>query len=238
MADRLAPLTVAVAQPWCTPGDVAANARAHAAAVRAVASRVVVFPELSLTGYEVDTAPPVHPDSDDLVPLIDACAEHRSVAFVGAAVSVDRHMFIATLAVTGTGASVAYRKTRLGAEETHRFHPGPGPVAYVVDGWRLGLGICKDTSVPAHIDATAEVGVDAYLASLVMHSYEADEQDARAARIAHKMHVPVAFASFAGPTGSGYHPTAGRSGIWTRYGTAIAQAGPQPGQTASATLHH
>ena len=44
------PLRVAVAQPLCVPYDVGQNAVAHAAAVRAAAARVVVFPELSLTG--------------------------------------------------------------------------------------------------------------------------------------------------------------------------------------------
>lgn len=45
------PLPIAVAQPLCVPYDVAANAAAHAAAVRSAGARVVVFPELSLTGY-------------------------------------------------------------------------------------------------------------------------------------------------------------------------------------------
>ncbi|SCF15419.1 hypothetical protein GA0070607_6218 [Micromonospora coriariae] len=40
------PLRLAVAQPLCVPRDVAANARAHAAAVRAARARVVLFPEL------------------------------------------------------------------------------------------------------------------------------------------------------------------------------------------------
>ena len=53
-AETRTPLRLAVAQPPCVPLDVAANARAHAAAVRAAGARVVVFPELSLTGYELD----------------------------------------------------------------------------------------------------------------------------------------------------------------------------------------
>ncbi len=68
------PLSVAVAQPPCAPYDVAANARAHAAAVRRAGARVVVFLELSLTGYELDAAP-VDPADERLVPLTGACAE-------------------------------------------------------------------------------------------------------------------------------------------------------------------
>ena len=48
------PLTVAVAQPDCTPGEVGPNAASHAAAIADATARLVVFPELSLTGYDLD----------------------------------------------------------------------------------------------------------------------------------------------------------------------------------------
>src|ERR687896_603222 len=51
------PLTVAVAQPPCVSHDVQANAIAHAAAIRAADAHLVVFPELSMTGYELDAEP-------------------------------------------------------------------------------------------------------------------------------------------------------------------------------------
>ncbi|HTU05642.1 MAG TPA: nitrilase-related carbon-nitrogen hydrolase [Trebonia sp.] len=51
------PLNIAVAQPQCAAGDVAGNAARHALLVRAAGARVVVFPELSLTGYELADAP-------------------------------------------------------------------------------------------------------------------------------------------------------------------------------------
>ena len=53
---------------------MSATARAHAAAVRTAGARVVVFPELSVTGYELD-APAVDPDDPRLGPIVAACAE-------------------------------------------------------------------------------------------------------------------------------------------------------------------
>src|SRR5262249_45107352 len=84
---RLA-LTVAVAQPPCVPYDVAANALAHATAIREAGTRVVVFPELSLTGYELD-APAVAPDDPRLRPIVEACRETGSVALIGSPVPSD-----------------------------------------------------------------------------------------------------------------------------------------------------
>lgn len=46
------PLKVAAVQPGYAAYGHAANAATHARAVRAARARMVVFPELSLTGYE------------------------------------------------------------------------------------------------------------------------------------------------------------------------------------------
>jgi len=224
------PLTLAVAQPRCVAFDVTANARAHATAIRAARARVVVFPELSLTGYEL-SAPVV--DHALLGPIVDACAELGSLALAGAPVDGPG---IGMLAIDGSGVQVAYRKMNLGGDEPRSFGPGPAPAVLEVQGWRLGLGICKDTGVPAQSAATAALGIDVYVAGLVDHPHEAVIQEERARRIAADHGVFVAFASFAGPAGGDYAETAGRSGIWSPDGRVIARAGATPGEIARATL--
>ncbi|RIV37668.1 carbon-nitrogen hydrolase family protein [Micromonospora radicis] len=226
------PLDIAVAQPACRAYDVAANAAAHAALVGAAAARVVVFPELSLTGYELDAAP-VDPGDPRLAPLVDACAATGTLALVGAPV-VGEH--IATLAVDGTGVRVVYRKVWLGAVEARRFTPGPEPVVLTVDGWRLGLAICKDTSVAEHAAATCALGVDGYLASVAELASDRSMVDERASRIATTHRIFVAVASFASPTGGGFAEPAGRSGIWAPDGSVLARAGTEPGEYVRATL--
>ena len=230
------PLRIAVAQPPCAAYDVAANAREHAAAVRAANARVVVFPELSLTGYELD-APAISADDPRLAPLIAACAETGSLALAGAPLQGEgEQVHIGMLAVSGSGASVAYRKVWLGGAEPARFSPGSCPVMLAIDGWRLGLAICKDTGIPQHAADTAALGIDVYVAGLVESADEASVLDERARRIAADHQVWVAMASCAGPTGGGYTATAGRSGIWTPAGEVVARAGPEPGAIAQATL--
>ena len=230
------PLVIAVAQPLCVSYDVAANALTHAAAVRAAGARVVVFPELSLTGYELD-APAIALEDARLRPLIEACAEAASVALAGAPVEGDEgRSYIAMLAVDGTGATVAYRKMWLSTTETERFRPGTEPAALDIDGWRLGLGICKDSGVPKHAADTAALGIDAYVAGSLEFADEAFVLEERARRIATDHRVWVAMASFAGSTGGGYAEAAGCSGVWTSDGVKVAGAGPEPGGIAKATL--
>ena len=83
------PLQIAVAQPPCVTGALVANAEAHALTVLAARARLVVFPELSLTGYDL-AAPAVAVDDPALAAIVDACGTMNTVALVGAPTSLDR----------------------------------------------------------------------------------------------------------------------------------------------------
>jgi predicted amidohydrolase len=230
------PLIIAVAQPMCLPCDVAANAVTHAASVRSAGARVIVFPELSLTGYEFD-APPITVEDPRLEPLVEACVETRTLALAGAPVGGEAGtVHIAMLAIDATGVRVAYRKMWLGGAEPDRFTPGLEPAVIEVDGWQLGLAICKDTGVPQHAADTAALGIDAYVAGVLEAAEDAAIVEERARRVAADHRVWVAIASFAGSTGGGYERAAGGSGIWTADGVAVAEAGPEVGAIAKGTL--
>jgi predicted amidohydrolase len=229
------PLSLAVAQPSCAAYDVAVNAEAHAASIRSANARVVVFPELSITGYELD-APAIGVGDARLHPIVQACAETGSVALVGAPLQGDAdEAHIAMLAVDGGGARVAYRKVWVDSTEA-RFAPGKAPGVLEIDGWRLGLAICKDTGIPRHWADTAAQGIDAYVGGLVLGEDETWKIEDRSQTIANDYKVWVAMASFAGATGGGYSATAGCSGIWSPAGIAVARVGPEVGALACAVL--
>src|SRR5256885_15548828 len=120
---RRVPLLLAVAQPECVPYDVAANALAHAEIVGRAGARVVVFPELSLTGYELD-APPLAADDPRLAPLVEACRETGSLALAGAPVSGPP---TGVLGAEGTGGRGASRERGAGGRGRRPGPPGaPG----------------------------------------------------------------------------------------------------------------
>jgi len=236
------PLTIAVAQPRSLPYDVAANAVAHAAAVREAGTRVVVFPELSLTGYELD-APAVGPDDPRLRPIVEACAETGSVALIGSPVPGDPAVagglgdrYIGIIAIDGSGARVAYRKMWLGGAETGMFAAGGDPAAIDIDGHRLGLAVCRDTGIPQHAIDTVALGIDGYVAGVLETEADGGVPGDRSARIARDHGVWVAIASFAGSTGGGYDRAAGRSIIRAADGSIAAEAGPEVGAIARASI--
>ncbi|MFI9255213.1 carbon-nitrogen hydrolase family protein [Streptomyces sp. NPDC053069] len=223
--------SIAVAQPRCTAFDVKTNAVAHREAVRAANARVVAFPEMSLTGYKLEAAP-VLPDDERLAPIVAACAESGTLALVGAPVPGPR---IGILAVDGKGARVAYGKVYLHGSEADHFVPGE-PAMIEVDGWRLGLAVCRDTGIPEHAAQTVALGIDGYVAGVVHADHEAEVHGERARRIAADHGVWVATAAFAGPTGGGFDRTSGRSGIWSADGALVAEASAAPDEIARAVF--
>jgi predicted amidohydrolase len=212
--------------------DVTRNAAQHAELIRRARSRLVVFPELSLTGYELD-AEAIDPRDPRLGPIVDACDATGSVALVGAPVAGDH---IAMLAIDATGVAIVYRKTYLGGDEPQRFVPGDTPAVLDVDGWRVGLAICKDLGVRQHASDTAALGIDAYVAGVLEAAADADLIEARAARVADDHVVWVAVASFAGSTGGGFECAAGGSSIRTPDGNVVARADSAPGAIATAII--
>lgn len=230
------PLTIAVAQPSCVPYDVAANAVTHAEIVRRAGARIVVFPELSLTGYELD-APAIALADARLAPIVAACAETGTIALVGAPVDGPAgRPQIGMLAVAGTGVAVVYRKVWLGGAEPGRFGPGDEPAVLEVDGWRLGLAICRDTGIPQHAADTAALGIDVYVAGMLESADDVAVLDQRARRIAADHAVWVAISSFAGSAGGGYARAAGHSAIWRPGGQTVAHTGKEVGAIVRATL--
>ncbi|MEE4281767.1 MAG: carbon-nitrogen hydrolase family protein [Pseudomonadales bacterium] len=228
-------LGIAAVQPACTAYDVARNAELHAELIRVADARVVVFPEMSITGYELD-AEVVDPKDPRLEPIVRACADTGTIALVGAPTQSVLGDHISMLRIEGDGAEVAYRKMWLSPTEAQRFSAGRNPVVISVDGWRLGLAICKDTGVPAHAESTAHIGMDIYVAGVLDSVEESSIQVQRAQLIAAHHGVWVVFASFAGNTGGGYHHAAAQSRIWAPDGAVLACAGEEAGGIARSSL--
>lgn len=171
-----APLVVAAGQAHCAALDIAANAAAAADLVRCAAGQgadLLVLPELFLTGYELSAivADPAFytlaPGDFRLDPLATACAETRTAAVVGAAARDPEsgELHISALVLDGDGHVTArYDKQHIdAAERAAGFSPGKEGCSITLDGWRLGLAICWDSSYPEHARAAALDGCHAYL---------------------------------------------------------------------------
>lgn len=147
-----------------TPGDVAANlAELDRAAEDAAArgARLLVTPELFLTGYDI--GPAVHALArEPLVgPVREIAAAHRIAIVAGAPEHDDGAYFNTAYFVDDHGQVAArYRKVHLFGELDRRyFTPGDDPVCTVDhDGVRIALMICYDVEFPESVRAAALAG--------------------------------------------------------------------------------
>lgn len=151
-------LLVAAAQVTCEPGDIAANLERHVAVIRQARSRgvdLLVFPELSLTGYvaEPDAALLARdPDSREIRRIaLEADSLAVSFGFIERTTTGAAHNAQALVA-DGRVAQVhrkAYLPNYGQLREAEHFAPGRLVAPASLGGWTIAALICADLWNPA-----------------------------------------------------------------------------------------
>ena len=229
-------MNVAAAQLQSIPGDVAANAAVHAqliADAAATGARVVVFPELSVTGYELDLLRDdpslwLSPEDARLDSVRDTCRTAGIWAVVGAPVrDTEGARRLAAIAVDDRGATAAiYAKHHLDEFEVDLFDRGHEHVVLEVDGHRLGLAVCADAGVPEHAAQLAAMGADTYLVGALFPRPRAAARDEQMAARARDNGLWVVLGATAGPAWR--YDGCGGSGVWRPDGEVVVQLGDEP----------
>lgn len=223
-------MKIAAAQLSCAPADVSANAvRAAALAVRAreAGAGLVVFPELTLTGYELPTlaADPGLWLADAEDPRLDPVRSAGIATAVNVALRADGpRPVIATLVHDADGAHVTtYAKQHLFRHEQAVFAAGTLPGRFELGGIRFSLGICYDNHFARVPAAGAAAGCTVHLASSLYGTGDGvAERAAIHPGIARDHGMYVALANHVGPAG----PWTGCGGaaVWAPDGTPLAEA--------------
>ncbi len=235
-------LRVAAAQAQSAPGDLTANVGTAASLVTAAAergARVVVLPELFLTGYDPDAwthDASLVPDDPALDPLREAAAARSVVVVAGAAVrrALDESTLSALVVDGHGGVHAAYDKQHLSGPERDFFTAGTGGTTLVVDGWRLGLGICYDGCFPEHAAAVATDGASAYLCPAAYYVGAEHRRDLRAAARALDNGIFVVLAGLTGRCGTGAF--SGGSAVYDPEGRPLERVGDESPALAVADL--
>lgn len=222
-------LTLAAAQTVSIPGDVAANIQRHLALMRAAAEQGVqclVFPELSLTGYEPFLAADLAIDPQDavLTPLRELARELRLTAVVGMPVRLapQTGVLIGALVLEADGSVGVYTKQHLHPGEELAFAAGQGGEALELAEERIALAVCADFSQASHPRQAAAAGATVYAAGVLISEggYAADSALLEGYAAEHGLLVLMA--NHGGPSGG--WACAGRSAIWTADGNLLVAA--------------
>ncbi|QKT03013.1 NAD+ synthase [Ectothiorhodospiraceae bacterium 2226] len=203
-------LRIALAQQDFLVGAVQANAdKLVATALRArdeLQADVVVFPELTLTGYPPEDLllrPDLYPRIERAVGTIREQVSGIHVVF-GFAERTDTGLYNSALVLRDGREIARYRKQRLPNygvfDEKRYFEPGAAATVFEVSGVRLGLTVCEDLWAPGPARQAADAGAQMLL-NLNASPYHIDKGRERERTVRARVQetgLPVVYVNLAG----------------------------------------
>lgn len=237
-------LTLSAIQYEALDGGVAANVPEHIRLIEDAEShgaRLVIFPELSLTGYRLNLleGPEEWLSAADrrLGGIREICRRTGITAVVGAAFTQDDGTpRLASLAIHASGAIEPSFKTWLHGPEQGLFVAGSHPAVLEIDGWKIALAICFDAARPGHAEWAAGAGADVYAVSAVYRAGEDHRLGLHLGARAMDNRMFSVLANLAGTTPLG--PSCGLSGFWGPDGLPFRQAAGTGTEVLTASLQH
>jgi len=218
---------LAVAQSSSIRGDITGNVTHHAELAEAAArrgARLIIFPELSLTGYEPDLAMRLALTANDprLRPLKEVAEVSGITIVAGAPMMTKAGLHIAAFVFRPAGETLIYTKHHLHKGEEAFFVPGTLNPMIELDGERISLAICADTTHPSHAAEAARAGASVYAAGVLITPGGIQADSTQLRNYASEHGLVVLMANHASPTGG--WATAGRSAIWDEGGIEVVTA--------------
>ncbi|MFH2037103.1 MAG: carbon-nitrogen hydrolase family protein [Candidatus Zixiibacteriota bacterium] len=215
---------IAAAQSRSLRGDIRRNIEIHLNYINiAVENRVdlIIFPELSLTGYEPDIAKDniIEPSDHRLKPLINLSRQHQITILIGAPVeSANDKPFIGMIIIGPDGTEV-YRKQHLHPGEELYFSSADSSKIITIKDTKIGLAICADITHKSHSQTAAKMGAQIYAAGVLLTPNGYVNDAGLLQKYAKEYEMLVIMANYCGSSG-GYE-SAGKSSIWDATGQLI-----------------
>lgn len=219
---------IAVAQFNPIKGDFEKNYKKHYDLIMAAIKNevdVIIFPELSLIGYEPELAKElVFTDQDSrLAPFQELAKQYHITIIVGApVVGFGEKPEIGSFVISPENPMFHYSKMHLHSTENRYFESGQNEKLFQCHGHTLALAICADTAMPNHPQHASEAGASIYLASVLITAAGYDPDTEKLKHYAKMHNMAIFMANFYGISG-GWNAI-GKSAIWGPDGVMLAQA--------------
>ncbi len=219
-------MKIGVAQTKPVTGDIQSNIENHKKLIDLAAANgaaVVIFPELSLTGYEPALAKElaVQPD-DHRLDDFQTMADTRGITIgVGVPTKHKAGVCITMVIFQPHRARQTYSKQYLHPDEEEFFVSGPGSGGLLGDKTSMALAICYELSVPAHAENAFKNGAQIYVASVAKFVTGIGKALDRLAEIAQKYSSPVLMSNCIGLSDG--QVCAGKTSAWSKQGLLVGQ---------------
>ena len=219
-------MKLCIVQTEAICGDIARNIEKHQSLVSLAAScesDMVLFPELSLTGYEPTLANELAIDAaDERLDVFQAISDKKQLVIgVGVPTRVDDGLCISMILFRPNQSRHVYSKKYLHADEKPFFISGRNFPVLELGELSVALAICYEVFVPAHAQAAYEANGQIYVASVAKAEGGMKRAAVRAPEIAKATGMSVMIANCLGLSDD--FVGAGRSAVWGADGRLLAQ---------------
>lgn len=207
-------------------GNIAANITRHQAFIHTAVDNgagTVIFPELSLTGYEPTLARELATTiTDSRLSVFQTLSDtHRATIAVGIPLQTETGITISLLFFQPLHAPVVYSKQYLHPDEEPFFVAGKSHFTQMGGQPALAPAICYELFVPAHSDAAHRHGATVYAASVAKAEKGVAAAMQRLPLIAQQYGFTVLMANCIGVNDGMI--CAGQSAVWNSSGQLLGQ---------------
>lgn len=215
------------AQILPVPGEYEKNIARHIDVIHLAASQsanLVLFPELSLTGYEPRLAEvlAVHPSDSRFDEFQRLSDRYGMLIAVGAPTKGAKGTEISMISFQPGLERTCYSKQHLHPDELPFFTPGTRKLVLSQADFVLAPAICYESLQPSHAEEAAEYGAQVYLASVAKSERGTALANSHYPMIAKKHSMTVVMANCVGPADD--YVAAGCSSIWNSHGELVCSA--------------
>ncbi len=219
-------MKICIAQTQSLKGNVQKNIQTHLRVVEqaiALQADLVVFPELSITGYEPELAKVLATTIEDSIfhPFQELADRNDIVIGVGMPTIDIEGIHISMLIFQPNKRGVVYAKQMLHADEMLFFIAGNSQTILNVKGSNIAFGICYETLQRQHIEDAYEKGADVYIASVAKPQGGVDKAYLHFPQMASEFKVPILMSNCVGFCDN--FLSVGQSAAWNSKGELLNQ---------------
>jgi predicted amidohydrolase len=219
-------MKIAVAQTRPVRGNVERNIEHHISLIELAAENgagIIIFPELSVTGYEPSRAKQLATDEGDSRFAVFQQLSDKTQIIIGIGVP--------TKSETGIQISMVLfqpgqpprvnSKMHLHADEKPFFTPGNNLPPLIIDDTHIAFAICYEISIPEHAENAFSNGAKVYIASVAKTVKGVEKALHRLSDIARTYRMTVFMSNSVGMCEDG--ECGGQSSVWHDTGTLLGE---------------
>jgi predicted amidohydrolase len=219
-------MRIGVAQTRPFKGDILRNIEAHLRLIELAGNAradMIIFPELSITGYEPELAAGLATTAEDVrLDIFETLSERYSMTIgVGIPETGGAGVRITEVIFQPGQPRQTYSKQYLHTDEEPYFTCGTE--AGFLKGGRIALAICYELSVPAHAEQARRGGAEIYLVSVAKTRAGMERAAERLADIAKRYLMTVLVSNCVGHCDN--FDCGGGSAVWNTEGVKLAELG-------------